>query len=126
MAVSPIMTANAAGNLLASASIAAGANATYNVDVSAKFANQIQHTVTFGTVATTAGLRVDVFRRIGTGPVVDTQAMLSHVITAVASTTKVRSLELPTGRYQVSLTNLDATNGVTAVSATGDTIDSVG
>jgi hypothetical protein len=121
----PSMTINAAGNVLASASIAASGTTTANVDVSSKFEVQIQVQTTFGTVAATSGIQIDVFRRIGTGPVVDTVPIQTMTITSTASTTKDLSLALPTGKYQVKLTNLDATNGVTATSITGDTVDGV-
>jgi hypothetical protein len=123
---SPSMTlTHTAGNLLASATIAAGGNTTFDVDYSAKFEGQVQIAVTFGTVAATSGLQIDVFRRIGSGPAVDTEAISTLTIPSTASTTKDKSFALPTGRYRVKLTNLDATNSVTSVSATDDTIDGV-
>jgi hypothetical protein len=125
MASPSMTTGNSAGNLLTSTTIAASASTTFNVDLSAKFEGQVQVGVTFGTVAATAGLQVQVFRRVGSGPAVDTAAVTQFVIAAVASTTSLQSFALPTGRYQVKLTNLDATNSVTSVSATDDTIDAV-
>lgn len=126
MASPSMTTSNAAGNLLASTTIAAsGTNSATNLDLSAKFEGQIQLSATFGTVAATAGVQVDVFRRIGSGPAVDTVATTSFVLAATVSTTKLVSFALPTGRYNIKLTNLDATNSVTAVTLTDDTIDSV-
>lgn len=123
---SPSMTlTNAAGNLLASTSISASASTSFNVDLSAKFEGQIQIGVTFGTVAATAGLQVQAFRRIGSGPANDTNAVTTFFIPAVASTSSLQSFALPTGRYSIKLTNLDASNGLTAVTATDDTIDAV-
>lgn len=116
---------NAAGNLLASTTITASSNATAILDVSAKFEAAIQASVTFGTVAATSGVQVDVFRRIGSGPAVDTIAATTFTIPSTASTTKLVSFALPTGRYQIKLTNLDATNSVTSVTLTTDTVDSV-
>lgn len=122
----PSMTTNhAAGNLLASSSLAAGASTTFDVDYSAKLEGQIQIGATFGTVAATAGLQVDVYRRIGAGPATDTIPITTFVIAAAASSSKLQSLALATGRYRVKLTDLDATNGLTAVSATDDTIDAL-
>lgn len=123
---SPVMTTgNTAGNLLTSATIAASANTTFDVDYSAKFEGQIQLSITFGTVAATSGVQVDVLRRIGSGPAIDTVAMTGTVVASTASTTKLQSFNLPTGRYRIKLTNLDATNSVTSVTATDDTINSV-
>jgi hypothetical protein len=120
------MTQNAAGNIRASASLAASATSTTSTfDVSAKFGVQAQIGVTFGTVAATSGLQVDIYRSIGSTPVVDTLPITSLVIPAVASTTSSRSIELGTGKYQFKVTNLDATNSVTLVYITGDTIDAV-
>jgi len=119
-------TGNSAGNLLASTTVShTGTPVTFNVDVSAKFEAQIQLSATFGTVAATAGLQVTVYRRIGSGPAVDTNAVTQFVVPAVASTTSLQSFALPTGRYQVSLKDLDTTNDVTSVTATDDTVDSV-
>lgn len=124
---SPTMTTNhAAGNLLASVTVAAGTSTTtFDADYSAKIEGQIQIAATFGTVAATAGLQVDVFRRIGTTPGIDTQAMATLVIVATASTTQLKSVALPTGRYRLRITNLDATNNVTSVTATDDTVDGI-
>lgn len=119
-------TSNSAGNLLASATIAASANnATTNLDLSAKFEGQIQFVGAFGTVAATAGIQVDCYRRIGSGPVNDTISAVSFVIAAVASTTVKQSFVLPTGRWNIKLTNLDATNSVTTVTLTDDTVDAI-
>ena len=123
---SPSMTRNAAGNALASQALALSASVTFNLDLSAKFEGQVQIAVTFGTVAATAGLQIQVFRQIGTGPVTDTVGIgVGFTIAATASTTQDASFSLPTGKYQVKLTNLDATNGLTGVSATMDTVDAV-
>jgi hypothetical protein len=119
-------TSNAKGNLLPSATIAANGNTTFNVDVSGKFKALVQVEATFGTFSTTAGLQIDIFRRIGSGPQVDSIAAVSLLMAATASTTQDKSFALPPGRYQVKLTNLDATNSVTSVTATDDTWDSVG
>lgn len=124
---SPSMTiTNAAGNLLASTTLAAsGTNSATNLDASADLEAQVQLAATFGTVAATSGVQVDVFRRIGSGPANDTIPITSLLLPATASTTQRLSFALPTGRYNIKLTNLDATNSVTAVSLTDDTIDAI-
>lgn len=81
--------------------------------------------VVFGTVAATSGLQVDVFRRFGAGPTDDTIAVTSFTIPSTATTTKDQSFALPTGKYSVKLTNLDATNALTATSITTSTIDGI-
>lgn len=121
---SPSMTTGSAGNALASAPLAASGTTNFNVDFSAVFEGQIQVGATFGTIAATAGLRIDVYRRIGTTPVNSTVAMLSITLAAVSGA-KSLDLALATGKYNVVLTNLDATNGLTAVYATDDTIPAV-
>ena len=124
MSAPSMTTSHSAGNLLASGSLAASANTTFNVDYSAKIGGFIQIAVTFGTVAATSGLQIDVYRRIGSGPVTDTESAMTFLIPSTGSTTKDKSFALPTGRYQIKLTNLDGTNGLTGVSGTDDTIDS--
>jgi hypothetical protein len=126
MASPSMTTTNAAGNLLASTSIAAsGTNSTTNLDASAAFEAQVQVSVTFGTISSTSGLQIDVYRRIGSGPATDTRPIISLVIPSTASTTTLQSFALPTGRYNIKLTNLDAANSVTGVSLTSDVVLSV-
>lgn len=121
---SPVMTtSNVAGNLLASTAIAASGNTTFDVDYSTKIEGLIQLSVTFGTVAATSGIQVDVYHRIGSGPAIDTEPITGLTIPSTAGTTKRRSLRLPIGRYRVKLTNLDSSNSVTLVTATDDTFD---
>jgi hypothetical protein len=121
----PVMTlTHTEGNLLASSTIAAAATATFDVDYSAKIGGLVQVRVDFGTVAATAGVQMDVWRRVGSGPGIDTQAVSTLVVAATASTTQRRSLALGTGRYRIKLTNLDASNSVSGVTATDDTVDS--
>lgn len=123
---SPSMTPNTLGNALSATTIAPGAGPTFNVDLSAKFEGQIQVAVTFGTVAATSGLQIQVFRRIGSTPVTDTIGIgVGFTIAGTTSSTQGGSFALPTGRYTIKLTNLDATNSVTSVSATMDTIDAI-
>jgi hypothetical protein len=126
MSVSPSMTFNAQAGALASQSLAASGTVTYNLDLSNKFEGQIQVKDTGGgTVAATNGCQIDVYRGFGAGPTYDTTSMMTIVITTVVSTAKYASFSLPTGKYQVKLTNLDATNAIT-VESTLSTVDSVG
>jgi hypothetical protein len=121
----PTYTQNATGNALTSQSLGAGANVTFDLDISTKFADEVAISNTpGGTVAATAGLQVNWFRKIGTAPDIDTEPVGGFVIPSVASTLKVASLELPTGFWRIKLTNLDATNAIT-VKATQDAIPTV-
>ncbi len=121
----PVMTTGSAGNVRSSATLAASGTANYDIDYSTVYEAQIQVGGTFGTVAGTSGIQIDIFRRIGTTPVTDTVAVFSTIISSTASTTKARSIALSTGKYNIKITNLDATNAVTSVYITGDTISSI-
>ena len=122
---SPSMTFGAQAAALASGSIAASGSTSFSLDLSTKFEGQIQIKNTGGgSVAGTNGLQVDVYRRFGAGPTDDTIPMLTFVIPTTASTTKYQSFALGTGKYTVKLTNLDASNAVTAES-TLSTVDGV-
>src|SRR3989442_14969 len=124
----PAMTlSNTQGNLLASQALAAGASVTFTADFSAKFEGKVQVGATFGTVAATAGLKIEIGHRIGSGPPNDTSYFTTLLIPATASTTQYGSTPpglLTPGRYVFKLTNLDATNSVSNVNATSDTWDS--
>lgn len=122
---SPSMTFNAKGNIVSGATIALSATNTQAIDASTKFEVQIQIEVIFGTVAAVSGLQIDVFRRSGAGPTDDTISVLTFVIPSQTSTTKDQSFALPTGKYDVKATNLDATNGVTGYTVTTSTVDSI-
>jgi hypothetical protein len=127
MSVSPAMTLGAAGNGLASAGMALSATRNFDLDVSAAFEAQLQIGCTFGTVAGTAGLQVQVFPKVGSTPVNDTIAGPgSFTITAVGSTAEAQSIRLGTGKYHIVLTNLDATNALTLTYATYDLVSSIG
>jgi hypothetical protein len=121
----PSYTANTAGNSLASQSLAASASVDVDIDLSAKFTGYPQVACTFGTVAATSGLKISVYCRVGTGPAVDTEALATPTISSTASTSKKLTIPLRTGKYRLTLLNLDATNGLTAVSVTTDTFDAV-
>lgn len=121
----PSMTFNAFGNIVNAGALAASATATSAVDASAKFEVQIQVQAIFGTVAATSGLQVDVFRRFGAGPTDDTISVTTFTIPSTTSTTKDQSFALPTGKYDVKVTNLDGTNALTSYSITTSTVDSI-
>ena len=122
---SPVMT-KAAGTLLATQTVAAGAAAPlFTLDASAKFEAQIQVQGTFGTVAAMNGLQLQVFPGVGAGPTYDSIAAATLVIAGTTSTTQQQTIKLPTGMYQFRVSNLDVTNAITAVSVTWASIDSV-
>jgi hypothetical protein len=122
----PNMTFGAAGNIRASASLAASGTATYDVDYSTKLEGQVTTKNTpGGTIASTRGVRVDVYARYSSAPSVGTIAIQSLTLpSAVASTAESATLYLSTGKYRIAITNLDGTNAVT-VEITGDTVDSI-
>lgn len=122
----PGMTFNTAGNALASQSLAASGTVTFNIDVSTKFEGQLEVEANFGTIAATAGLKVEVFPGYGATPTYSTtNPNFPYTLPAVAGLQRAPKIFLPTGKWQVKLTNLDATNGLTAVQVTNDTVDSV-
>jgi hypothetical protein len=118
------MTFNAAGNVDASASLAAGANRSFSFDGSTKYETQLTIKNTpGGSVAAVRGVRIDVFPRYGTGPSDTTLANPSFTLPSqTASTAESIMIRLGPGKYTVKLTNLDATNAVT-LEATTATVD---
>src|SRR5690349_6281329 len=122
----PSMTFNAEGNVRASGSLAASANATYDLDFSALFEGQVTiENTPGGTVATTRGLKVEFLPGFGTTPSYATIPELPYTLpSATASTLESKTFYLPTGKYRLRITNLDASNAVT-VRITSSTIDSV-
>lgn len=119
----PSYTGNSAGNIRSSASLAASATDNANLDYSAVFEGQIYVKNTpGGTVAATRGLKIEIFRRHGSTPTTDDSAMLTYTLpSATASTAEGQPIFLPTGKYNIKVTNLDASNAVT-VEITGDTV----
>lgn len=123
----PTMTFNAAGNALASQSLAASANvSTSTLDYSAVFEGQVHVKNTPGaSVSATRGVQVDVYRRYGSTPTTGESAFISMTLPSeTASTAESVDLLIPTGKYLIKLTNLDATNAVT-VEITADTVNAV-
>lgn len=122
---SPSMTNNSVGDLLTSATIAASGTRTADQAADTKFELGVQISVVFGTVAATSGVQVDFFVRGASGTVNDTITSASYLIPSTASTTKVETFKSPTGKWHLLITNLDATNSVTATTATTITVDAV-
>lgn len=122
--INPTFTFATAGNVRASASLAASATDNANVDWSAVMGARLTVKVTpGGTVSATHDIRVDIFNRYGSGPATSVEAYLSWTIGGlVASTVKDPSFDIPPGQYNVKFTNLDASQGVT-LEATADTFE---
>jgi hypothetical protein len=121
----PSMTFNTAGNVRSSASLSAGANASYNLDYSTKIEGQVTVKSTpGGTVAATNGCKIELLPRYGSTPSDSTIPAISYTIPSVASTAASKTLYVGTGKYVVKVTNLDATNAIT-VEITGDTVDGI-
>src|ERR1044072_7115044 len=115
------MTFNSAGNADVSASLAAGANRTFDIDGSAKV--EVQLTVKNtpgGTIAATRGLKIEVFNGYASsGTTYNTTAERSYTLPSqTASTAESVTLRLGPGKYRVKITTLDASNAVTVESTT--------
>jgi hypothetical protein len=119
----PTYTGNSAGNIRSSSSLAASTSANYDVDYSNVFEAQVHIKNTpGGSISGSRGLRVDVFRRFGSSPTKGASAFLSYSLpSAVASTAESFDIFLGPGKYNLTITNLDAAQAVT-VEITGDTV----
>lgn len=124
----PTSTYNTAGNVLASQSLAAGANVTVDVDASAKFELGAEAKMTAGgTVAATNGLQLDAYEKFGPTGSEDicTVATFSRQTGNVAASAVASfPVALPCGKWRLKLTNLDASNAITVL-ITSRTIDGV-
>jgi hypothetical protein len=124
----PTYTAAAAGNVIASASLAASAttNSSTAMDFSAAFQGQIHVLNTpGGSIAATRGLKIEIFRRYGTTPTTAQTAMYTYTLpSTTASTAESVDIFLDTGVYNIKLTNLDASNAIT-VEVTSDKISAL-
>lgn len=120
----PVYTAGT--TVHASASLAASATANNDVDFSGVFEAQLNVLNTpAGSVAATRGLRVDIYRRYGAGPTTAPTPFLTYFLPSqTASTAESLAIFLTTGKYNVKITNLDATNAVT-VEILADTVASL-
>ena len=113
----PAWTYNSQGNALASSTVTNGTPATFTVDFSTVMMGQLQVEDTgWGTVSGTACLQVSIYYVFTTDD--DTVPISQFTITTVASTSEWQSITLPTGKYFVTLGNLDASHTVTAVATT--------
>lgn len=124
---SPSMTFGAAGNALASQSLSASASvSTAALDYSAKIEAQLHIKNTpAGSVSSTRGLRIDVYREYSTGPTQGQSPFTSYTLPSqTASTAESADIWVGTGKYLLTLTNLDGTNAVT-VEITADTVDGI-
>jgi hypothetical protein len=114
----PSITFNAQGNILAtSTSIAALAtNSAAVVDFSTNsLGGWVQIAPTGGgTVNATNGCLVSIYPAGDSAPHYDTVAIASFTIPITASTQTPQSILLPTGKYSITLKNLDAgSNAIT-------------
>jgi len=122
----PVMTFNAVDNIRASASLAAGASDNANVDYSAVFEVQIHIKNTpGGTVAATRGLKIEIFKRTGSGPTTADSPFITYYLPSqTASTAESLDFYLSTGKYNIKVTNLDVANAIT-VAIGADTLTSL-
>ncbi len=123
---SPAMTFNAAGNARTSASLGAGASATFLIDLSTKFEGQLTIDNTPGAaIATTRGLQVTLQAQKNSVPAYETIGRIIGTLpSTTASTLESQTFFIPTGKYEVRIKTLDVTNALT-VAVTLITIDSV-
>jgi hypothetical protein len=115
LSADPSVTLGSTGNAKASSSLAASGTVSFVVDFSANVLGgfvQIWDTTT--AVAATNGLTVQAFATAD-GTNFDTVAFggVNFTMSPAASSTARQSFFLPTGKYTITLTNLDATNAVT-------------
>lgn len=118
----PSFTFNSAGNIRSSASLAASGTANYDVDYSAVIEGRILVKNTpGGSVAATRGVRIDLLPRYGSTPTTAVSAFQNWTLpSATASTDEDMYIPVPPGKWNLKITNLDASNAVT-VEITGDT-----
>jgi hypothetical protein len=120
----PKWTTNAGGNVVASQSLAAGANTTAVVDFSAVMRGRLQVQATGGTtVSASAGLQVQIrshWPSVSGNPL-DTTPMFTYVLPISVNTLDSFSFYLDSAIYALILVNNDATNPIT-VMVTSDTL----
>ncbi len=119
--LAPVWTLNSVGDLLASVTAShTGALQTFTADFTGVMTGQIQiKNLASGTVAGTNGCQVSVYRIFTTNT--DNVPIFQFTIISVVSTSEFASIELPSGKYSVTLKNLDTTNDITVV-ATSNTL----
>jgi hypothetical protein len=103
---------------LSGTTLAASGTQTATLDLTGVTFGVLQSIAAFGTVAATAGVQIAV--ECAVNSVADTEQSIVAVIAAVTGTKK-KSVRLPTGKYTVVYTNLDATNAVTLTQPVLDT-----
>jgi len=118
----PSVTLNTRYNAYSSQSLAAATSTTFTADFSSNSLGgfvQVWNTGS-GSVAGTNGCQVQAFATADTGPNYDTVAFAgtNFTITTVASTAAAQTVFLPTGKYKIQLTNLDASNAITVGATT--------
>lgn len=118
----PSFTYNSVGNIRSSASLSSSGTANYDVDYSAVVGAIVTVKNTpGGSVSSTRGVRVDVYNRYGSSPTTDATPVQSWTLPSqTASTTEDLTVYLGPGKYNIKITNLDASQSVT-VEITGDT-----
>jgi hypothetical protein len=119
----PSVTFNTAGNAIASGTtIAASGSTSFTADFSSNsLGGFIQIWDTGGaTVAATNGLTVAAYTTADTTPNWDTVIFggVNFTIATVASTAARQSFFMPTGKYKIVLTNLDASNAISVEATT--------
>jgi hypothetical protein len=121
----PTYTGNSAGNVRASAALAASATETITtaLDFSANFEGLVHILNTpGGSVSATRGLKCEFYRRYGSSPTTGQSPFLSYTLpSATASTAESADIWLSTGKYALKITNLDTAQGLT-VEITSDTV----
>jgi hypothetical protein len=113
----PLETAGTAGNVIASGSLAASgtANATVDFNTGGCFGGDICLRITTATAAATNGCRLDIFPQGDASGNFDTVAVQTYSFSGLSSSsTYQKTVRTYTGIYKVVITNLDATNAITA------------
>lgn len=115
LSADPSISYQAHGNALSSQALAASASVSFTVDYSSNsLGGEVQVVDTGGaSVAATNGLQVSIFAAGDNTPRYETIARWSYVIPTTASTVTPQGIFLPTGKYSITLKNLDATNAIT-------------
>ena len=121
LSADPSVTYNAQGNILNAATITNGTPNTGNiVDYSSSaLGGWIAIYCSPGTASATNGIQVQAFPAGDSTPHYDTVPVNNFIIAQTTSTVAQQSFFLPTGKYRLTITNLDASHTV-AVSITSN------
>jgi len=112
----PTYTPSTAGNVRASASLAAAGTDNDNIDLSANYGGWITVLNTpGGTVASTRGLKIELFNRYGDSPTTAATASIVYTLPSATASTAETSprMWIGVGYWNIKITNLDASNAVT-------------